>query len=225
MTPQLLCPCSSPNLLLPQATNSTAETVWSVPPSLDRSSGAPRSSYEGPALGASHLPVQHHSGQHPAVSQQDQLARPSVSSAQGLQVITPQPGPPPSHCSAHSVKQDVSQGPSVAASRQGSTSTYEAKTPMNSFNSCQQFGTGRLQSGLGVRRTFGDGQADTTTAVLKARSDANVLKGLKLGPLLGHGCYGHVYKGKFASTRAPSNILNITASFSKPPIIPWFDSG
>jgi len=188
--------------------------MWSVPASLDRSSGAPRSSYESAAVGSGRLPVQHHSGQHPAGSHQDQLAGPSSSSAHGLQVVTPHSGAraPPSHYSGQSVKRDAtgSRGLSAATSRQGSTSTHEAKTPMNSFNSSQRFSTGRLQSGLGVQRTAGDGQADTTTAVLKARSDANVLKDLRLGPLLGQGCYGHVYKGDLICIREPCPSLELT---------------
>lgn len=65
-------------------------------------------------------------------------------------------------------------------------------TPVGSLLS-QHFSTAGLKSGRG---RSGDHRADTTTAVLKARSDAAVLKELKLGSLLGQGCYGRVYKGE-----------------------------
>lgn len=42
----------------------------------------------------------------------------------------------------------------------------------------------------------GDNRHEHTSALLKARSDAAVIKDLKLGPLLGSGSFGRVYKGK-----------------------------
>ena len=61
----------------------------------------------------------------------------------------------------------------------------------------QQLGTGTRGSGLGRVDKAGDGSStDTTQAVLKARSDASVLKDLRLGTLLGQGCFGRVYRGE-----------------------------
>jgi hypothetical protein len=44
--------------------------------------------------------------------------------------------------------------------------------------------------------------------VLKARSDAAVLKDLKLGPVLGQGCYGRVYRGRWKATPVAVKIID-----------------
>lgn len=60
----------------------------------------------------------------------------------------------------------------------------------------QRFGTGATQSS----RTAGglDERLSSVSALLKARSDVVVLRDLKIGPLLGRGSYGRVYKGVYA---------------------------
>jgi hypothetical protein len=99
----------------------------------------------------------------------------------------------------------------AAGSRQQSSSTNEPGTPTGTAHSLlsQHFGTGGKRSGLGKSRLTGDSCApDTTTAVLKARSDAAVLKDLKLGPLLGQGCYGRVYRGRWKATPVAVKIID-----------------
>jgi hypothetical protein len=70
-------------------------------------------------------------------------------------------------------------------------------------SSQQQLGTGTRGSGLGRVDKAGAiisvGSTDTTQAVLKARSDASVLKDLRLGTLLGQGCFGRVYRGGYTA--------------------------
>lgn len=96
-----------------------------------------------------------------------------------------------------STRGPASTGAGIDGIRQHSSGTCEpgtpsaVATPVGSLLS-QHFSTVGLKSGRG---RSGDHRADTTTAVLKARSDAAVLKELKLGSLLGQGCYGRVYKG------------------------------
>lgn len=46
-------------------------------------------------------------------------------------------------------------------------------------------------------RTAAGRRADPTSALLKERSDAAVVKDVKLGPLLGAGSFGRVYRGEF----------------------------
>lgn len=60
----------------------------------------------------------------------------------------------------------------------------------------QRFATGATQSS----RTAGgmDERLSSVSALLKARSDVAVLRDLKIGPLLGRGSYGRVYKGVYA---------------------------
>jgi hypothetical protein len=43
----------------------------------------------------------------------------------------------------------------------------------------------------------------SVSALLKARSDAAVLRDLKIGPLLGRGSYGRVYKGRWVGMAVP----------------------
>lgn len=75
---------------------------------------------------------------------------------------------------------------------QGSLRAHSGMDTCPSCDTCSQ------ASGLGRARGPRGGHPDTTTAVLKARSDAAVLKDLKLGPLLGQGCFGRVYRGGHA---------------------------
>jgi hypothetical protein len=58
----------------------------------------------------------------------------------------------------------------------------------------------RLLSPTQSSRTAGgmDERLSSVSALLKARSDVAVLRDLKIGPLLGRGSYGRVYKGAFA---------------------------
>jgi hypothetical protein len=49
----------------------------------------------------------------------------------------------------------------------------------------------------------------SVSALLKARSDAAVLRDLKIGPLLGRGSYGRVYKGRHDSAFMTARALTI----------------
>lgn len=65
------------------------------------------------------------------------------------------------------------------------------------------FATGTAATGLtglsvSTSRRAGDSRADPTSALLKERSDAAVVKDVRLGPLLGSGSFGRVYKGEAA---------------------------
>jgi hypothetical protein len=95
-------------------------------------------------------------------------------------------------------------------------STLQPPTPQGSLkphspmDTCPSCDTGSQASGLGRGRGPRAGHPDTTTAVLKARSDAAVLKDLKLGPLLGQGCFGRVYRGgcpACLATSLPDQLL------------------
>jgi hypothetical protein len=57
--------------------------------------------------------------------------------------------------------------------------------------------TGLTGLSVSTSRRAGDMRADPTSALLKERSDAAVVKDVKLGPLLGAGSFGRVYKGEF----------------------------
>jgi hypothetical protein len=89
-------------------------------------------------------------------------------------------------------------------------STLQPPTPQGSLrphsgmDTCPSCDICSQASGFGRAKGHRDGHSDTTTAVLKARSDAAVLKDLKLGPLLGPGCFGRVYRGRLEVTVACS---------------------
>jgi hypothetical protein len=87
-----------------------------------------------------------------------------------------------------------SSGHSLKMSRHSSNGS--SASPGAASSAAQQLGTGTRGSGLGRVDKVGDGSTDTTRAVLKARSDASVLKDLRLGTLLGQGCFGRVYRGE-----------------------------
>lgn len=72
---------------------------------------------------------------------------------------------------------------------QGSGGTYDVSTSSTALGS--RFGTGATQSG----RAGMEDRLTGVSALLKARSDVAVLRDLKIGPLLGRGSYGRVYKG------------------------------
>lgn len=82
------------------------------------------------------------------------------------------------------------------STRQHSDSSGVPCTPVATPN----FSTGSMRSGLGRCRLPGDHQADTTTSLLRARSDAAILKDLKLSSVIGEGSYGRVWRGKVADT-------------------------
>lgn len=86
--------------------------------------------------------------------------------------------------------------------RQHSDSSGVPCTPVATPN----FSTGGMRSGLGRCRLPGDRQADTTTSLLRARSDAAVLKDLKLSTVLGEGSYGRVWRGKVADTERAADV-------------------
>jgi hypothetical protein len=54
---------------------------------------------------------------------------------------------------------------------------------------------------------------DSLSALLKARSDAAVLRYLKIGPLLGHGSYGRMYKGAWRNTDQRCSPLSVPGSY------------
>jgi hypothetical protein len=57
------------------------------------------------------------------------------------------------------------------------------------------FTTGLTASGAGTSRAA-DSSTESMSALLKARSDAVVLKDIKLGPLIGSGSFGRVFRGE-----------------------------
>lgn len=62
--------------------------------------------------------------------------------------------------------------------------------------------------GLGSKRSNRiNDRLDSLQALLKARSDVAVLRDLKIGPLLGRGSYGRVYKGKPCCPLFDSNCI------------------
>jgi hypothetical protein len=78
---------------------------------------------------------------------------------------------------------------------QGSGGTVDAST----FSSGMQRCAAGPSSTAGSSRVTGmDDKLSNTSALLKARSDVAVLRDLKIGPLMGRGSYGRVYKGESA---------------------------
>eukprot|EP00878_Enallax_costatus_P000820 GHUV01000946.1.p1 GENE.GHUV01000946.1~~GHUV01000946.1.p1 ORF type:complete len:1662 (+),score=542.75 GHUV01000946.1:226-5211(+) len=65
-------------------------------------------------------------------------------------------------------------------------------------------GSGALSSGS---TAFRSGGAGGVPALLKARSDMAVLRDLKIGPLLGRGSYGRVYKGRWKAVTVAVKII------------------
>jgi hypothetical protein len=74
----------------------------------------------------------------------------------------------------------------------GGTLGYDVSTFSTAQHS-QQFPTGASRSS---RSTGMDERFSSVSALLKARSDVAVLRDLKIGPLLGRGSYGRVYRGE-----------------------------
>lgn len=61
--------------------------------------------------------------------------------------------------------------------------------------------------GMGSKRTNRiNDRLDSLSALLKARSNAAVLRDLKMGPLLGRGSYGRVYKGEWCIATQNSRV-------------------
>jgi hypothetical protein len=78
---------------------------------------------------------------------------------------------------------------------QGSGGTVDA----SAFSSGMQLSAAGPSSIAGSSRVTGvDDKLSNTSALLKARSDVAVLRDLRVGPLLGRGSYGRVYKGERA---------------------------
>jgi hypothetical protein len=70
--------------------------------------------------------------------------------------------------------------------------------------------------GMGSKRTNRvSDRLDSLSALLKARSDAAVLRDLKIGPLLGRGSYGSVYKGVWRNTCQWCNPLKSASQSSE----------
>jgi hypothetical protein len=115
---------------------------------------------------------------------------------QGLQgmnsAIMPDSALPPVHVSGSAA--GITMVPSAGSGRQDSASTAEPGTPKSSLE-LQLLAVGpastNSSSGTGV-----EDRRNAVFALLKARSDVAVLRDLKIGPLLGRGSYGRVYRGK-----------------------------
>lgn len=83
-----------------------------------------------------------------------------------------------------------------------STLTNDPASIAKSSMGTDAFATGLTTSGAVASRA-GDSSTESMSALLKARSDAAVLKDLKLGPLIGSGSFGRVFRGEApAATRA-----------------------
>jgi hypothetical protein len=70
------------------------------------------------------------------------------------------------------------------------------------WHACQWQGSGGTCDGM-------EDRLSSVSALLKARSDAAVLRDLKIGPLLGRGSYGRVYKGRHHSACDNSGALTM----------------
>lgn len=96
---------------------------------------------------------------------------------------------------------------SAVSGRQHSSSTCEPSTPKNSLELQHlqaQLGTCPFSPGAGSSHAAGASSAleerrSAVYALLKARNDMAVLRELKIGPLLGRGSYGRVYRGVHVS--------------------------
>jgi len=76
---------------------------------------------------------------------------------------------------------------------QGSGGTYDGGSTFSTGLQSQRF-TG--SASFGSRAAGMDDRLSSVSALLKARSDVAVLRDLKIGPLLGRGSYGRVYRGE-----------------------------
>lgn len=100
---------------------------------------------------------------------------------------------------------------SAVSGRQHSSSTCEPSTPKNSLELQHlqaQLGTGPFSPAAGASHAAGASRAQeerrsAVYALLKARNDMAVLRELKIGPLLGRGSYGRVYRGMSLSQHSP----------------------
>jgi hypothetical protein len=85
----------------------------------------------------------------------------------------------------------------ATGSRQQSASTAEPGTPKNSLEMQLLAASGPASMGTGPgSSSSGDDRRSAVYALLKARSDVAVLRDLRIGPLLGRGSYGRVYRGE-----------------------------
>lgn len=89
----------------------------------------------------------------------------------------------------------ITPAASNGSGRQGSASTAEPGTPKNSLE-MQLLAAGGPASTNSSSSTAAEERRNAMYALLKARSDVAVLRDLKIGPLLGRGSYGRVYRGK-----------------------------
>jgi hypothetical protein len=110
--------------------------------------------------------------------------------AESTDVLPPKPAPV---LSSRGATQSSHHSPDMSRHSSGNGSSA---SPGAASVAAQQHGTNLRGSGCGRVGKAGDGSTDTTPAVLKARSDASVLKDLRLGTLLGQGCFGRVYRGE-----------------------------
>lgn len=121
----------------------------------------------------------------------------------------------------------VTPVPSIATgSRQQSASTTEPGTPKNSLemqllaaNRPASMGTGPGSS------SSGDDRRSAVYALLKARSDVAVLRDLRIGPLLGRGSYGRVYRGACVRRHLCNLLFNSGLSMlSQRTAVGWADA-
>lgn len=99
---------------------------------------------------------------------------------------------------------DGSGGGHGSGGLQGSGGMYESSTYSTGVQSTR-FGTAASQ-----RSSQPGGMDDplhSVSALLKARSDVAVLRDLKIGPLLGRGSFGRVYKGHWKATPVAVKII------------------
>ncbi|WIA11806.1 hypothetical protein OEZ85_011898 [Tetradesmus obliquus] len=90
-----------------------------------------------------------------------------------------------------------------SASSTHSTRSARSSTPRGGGVSSSSGGGGSLASGSRAL----DRAACGLSALLKARSDEALLRDLKIGPLLGRGSYGRVYKGRWKAVTVAVKII------------------
>lgn len=98
---------------------------------------------------------------------------------------------------------------------QGSGGTYDGGSTFSSGLQSQRF-TATGTASFGSRATGMEDRLSSVSALLKARSDVAVLRDLKIGPLLGRGSYGRVYRGETARAWiAVASELLLLVSFAE----------
>jgi hypothetical protein len=114
---------------------------------------------------------------------------------------------------AESSQAQVSLGPAKGTPATVGSSSASTSTAAGSSETHRTAADAGDASAAGSR-AVADQRYGSATALLRARADVSVLRDLKIGPLIGRGSYGRVYRGALADGR----LTAVTSWYKRDPL-------